>query len=83
MAVTHRRPLRELRVLGPNDIVDLGLEHLAEHAEPDADAQREQAVLRRVHQLAERLLHARRQRELASVAILLYGPHGGPFVSVD
>jgi hypothetical protein len=40
-----------------DDLVDLGLQQLAQHAQPDADAEREQALLRRAGELAERVTH--------------------------
>ena len=69
-------------------LADLLLHQLGQHAEPDADAQREQPLLRRVHQLAERLLHPRRQRQLTSLTrgnlLQRYRLHGGSFLpSID
>ena len=61
MAVAHRRPARDVLALRADDLVDLGLHQLVQHAEPDADAQREQSLLRRTGELAQRLLHRRRQ----------------------
>ncbi len=50
----------------------------AQHAEPDADAQRQQPLLRRPNQLAERLLHPRRQHRLGRVAAIgTFLLHGG------
>jgi hypothetical protein len=47
-------------------------------AEPDPDAQGEQPFLRRADELPERLLHPRRQRQLARADLLQrYGLHGG------
>jgi hypothetical protein len=84
VAVAHRAAVGVALAPRPDDLIDLGFHHLGQHAEPDADAQRQQPVLRGVHQLAQRLLHARRQRQLcAADLLLLYGPHGGPFVSMD
>jgi hypothetical protein len=50
--------------LRPNDLVDFLLHQLGEHAEPDADAEREQPLLRSADQLPERLLHTQRQHRL-------------------
>jgi hypothetical protein len=80
--VTHGRPLRVVLALRADDIVDLLLHQLGEHAEANAHAQRQQSLLRRVHQLPERLLHPRRQRELAARTLSgnlfqRYGLHGG------
>ena len=83
VAVAHRCAVGVALALRAHDPGDLGLEHLGQHTEPDADAQRKQPVLRGVDQLAQRVLHARRQRQLAGVAVVLYVLHGGPFVSVD
>jgi len=71
------RPPSALRTRGPLD-PDAPV---GEHTEPDTDAQRQQSLLPRDHQLAERLLHARRQREpadrLARGDLLpRYGLHG-------
>jgi hypothetical protein len=65
---------------------DLLLQHLCQHAEADTHAQREQALLGGVHQLAERLLNFRRERELARLLTAddldaRYGAHGVPPVS--
>ena len=64
VAVAHRGPVGVALALRADDLVDLALHHLGQHAQPDADAQRQQPILRRVDELAERLLHARRQRQL-------------------
>ena len=50
--------------LRADDVVDLLLHQLAQHAKPDADAQREQSLLRSPHQLTERFLHTLRQHGL-------------------
>jgi hypothetical protein len=41
----------------PDDLIDFLLHQLGQHAEPDADRQREQPLLRSSGQLPERLLH--------------------------
>ena len=64
MAVPHRGPLRVPLPLRADDLVDLLLHQLAQHTEPDTDAQREQPLLRGPDQLAQRLLHALRQHGL-------------------
>ena len=71
VTVAHRGPLGDLRVLRSDDLVDLALHHLGQHAQADADAQRQQPIPRGVNQLAERRLHPRRQRQLAGVLVLL------------
>ena len=38
MTVAHRGALRVIGVLGADDLIQLGLHHLAEHAQPDTDA---------------------------------------------
>ena len=70
MAVAHGPALRVVRALGPHDLVDLGLDDLAQHAEPDADRGRQQPFLRGAGELAQRLLNPLRQiaRRLRSVA---------------
>jgi hypothetical protein len=59
--VPHRDAIRDVLALGTDQLDDLLLEQLSQHTEADTDAQRQQALLRRPDQLAERLLHARRQ----------------------
>src|SRR5664280_243570 len=77
MAVTHRGAPGDRRVLGAHDLVELGLHHLAEHAQPDAHAQREQPLLRGSRQLPQRLPHPQRQTPGTAVLLLHYGLHGG------
>lgn len=86
--MAHRRPVRVVSALRADDLVDLLLHQLGEHTEPDTDAQSEQPFLRRAHELAERLLHPRRQRQLTSRAVgddlfQRYGLHGGSSCLVD
>src|SRR5437016_10799627 len=50
--------------LRAHDLVDLELHQFVHDAEPDSDAQREQALLRRSDELAERLLDLRWERTL-------------------
>ena len=64
VAVTHRGAVRVVLALRADDLVDLLLHQLGQHAEPDADAQRQQPLLRRPDQLAQRLLHTRGQHGL-------------------
>ena len=64
VAVADRGALGVVLALRADDLIDLGLHQLAQHAEPDTDAQREQTLLRRSDELAQRLLNARRQRQL-------------------
>jgi len=82
MTVTHRSPVGVVPALRAHDIADLFFHQLTQHAEPDSDAQRQQPVLRRPDELAERLLHARRQHLLHPalpadllVGGVVYGPH--------
>jgi hypothetical protein len=64
--------------LDADDLDDFLFHQLGEHAQPDADAQGQQPLLGRADQLAERLLHPRRQRELAAADLSpRYGFHGG------
>ena len=64
VAVTHRDAVRVALALRAHDIVDLLLHQLGQHAQPDADAQRQQPLLRGPDQLAQRLLHTRGQHSL-------------------
>src|SRR4051794_31302363 len=41
VAVPNRRPVRDLAALRADDLVDLGLHQLVQHAKPGADAQRQ------------------------------------------
>jgi hypothetical protein len=78
VAVTNGGALRDVPALRADHLVDLFLEQLREHAEADTDAQGQQPLLRRADQLAERLLHARRQWQLlGSDLVERYGLHGG------
>ncbi len=78
MPVTHRRPLQVVFALRADHLDDLFLHQLGEHAKPDADAQGEQPLPRQTNQLAQRLLHARRQPEPSGTDLPpRYGPHGG------
>jgi hypothetical protein len=66
-----------------DDLVDLLVQQLGQHPEPDPDREGEQPLLRGAGQLAPRLLHPRRQRSEAvplagRVGGVVYGPHGGP-----
>lgn len=84
MPVAHGRPIGVALALRANNVVELGLHHLSQHTQADTHAQRQQPLLGGADQLAQRLLHTRRQRQLAAGdLLLLYGPHGGPLVSVD
>jgi hypothetical protein len=77
----NKRPRRAIGIvpaLQPDHLDDFFLEPLGQDAEADADAQGEQPLLRGAHELAERLLHPRRERKLlASDLVERYGPHGG------
>jgi hypothetical protein len=77
VAVPDSGPLLHGRVLGANDLVKLGLHHLAKHAQPDPHAEREQPLLRSPDELSERFLHLQRQPVRATVLLLHYGLHGG------
>ena len=60
MPVPLGRPLRVPPALRSDDLTDLGLHQLVHHAQPDADAQREQSLPRGAHELAKGLLNCRR-----------------------
>ncbi len=83
VAMADRPTLRIMLALRAHDLVDLGLHDLVQHAETNADAQRQQALLRGAGQLAERLLHALGQRArrllLGGDLVTRYGPHRGGF----
>ena len=59
VAVADGDAIGVVLALRADDLVHLLLHQLAQHAEPDADAQREQALLGRSHELPERLLNSR------------------------
>ena len=78
MAVRYCAALRVVLAFRADDVDDLFLEQLGQHAQADADAQRQQPFLRRADQLPQRFLHARRQSELlASDLLPRYRLHGG------
>ena len=60
MTVADSDAIGVVLALRAHDVAHLLLHQLAQHAEPDADAQREQALLGRSHELPERLLNSRR-----------------------
>src|SRR3954452_16018796 len=64
MTVTLRRPVGVMLALRADDLVDLELHQLMHDAEPNADAEREQALPRCPDELAERLLNLRWERTL-------------------
>ena len=63
VAKAHSGPVAVPLSLRTNDLVDPLLRHLAQHTNPDSDAEREQAFLRCPDRLAERSLHALRQHD--------------------
>ena len=67
MAVALRCPVAVVLALGAHDLVDLELHQLVYDAQPDADAQRQQALPRCPDELAQRLLNLRRQRALRCI----------------
>ena len=77
--MTHRRPLGVPLALRTDDIVDLLVHQLLQHAEPDADAQREQPLLRCPDQLPQRFLHALREHGLITgrLSDRYVATHGG------
>ena len=79
VAMTHRRPLGVVLALQTDDIVDLLGHQLLEHAEPDADAERKQSVLRCPDQLPQRLLHTLRKHSLITgrLSDRYVATHGG------
>jgi hypothetical protein len=83
VAMAHRRAIRDVLALRAHYLVDLGLKQLVQHPESNADAQRQQALLRGADELAEHLQHRRRQPLDALVVGRdrrgRYGPHAvGP-----
>jgi hypothetical protein len=80
VTVPDRGAVRVVLALRADDPVDLGLQQLVQHAEPDAHAERQQPLLRRARQLAQRVLHPLRQPLDATfadlhVGIVIYGLH--------
>jgi hypothetical protein len=61
VSVADRDALAVVPALRPHDLIDFLFDQLGQDAEPDADRQREQPLLRGTGQLAERLCHPRRQ----------------------
>ena len=59
MTVSLGRPVRVPPALRADDLLDLGLHQLVHHTQPDTDAQRQEPLPRRAHELAERLLNLR------------------------
>jgi len=86
--VPHRAAVRQVLALRADDLVDLGLDQLVQHTQPDADAERQQPFLRGAGQLPERL-HHRLGQPLNALLVRRdrrsrYGPHAvGPPVLVD
>ena len=75
MTVALGRPIRVVPALRADDLLDLGLHQLVHHAEPDADAQRQQPLPRGPDQLTQRLLNLRRQRPFTpSAGVTTCGP---------
>jgi hypothetical protein len=64
VTVPHRGPVGIVLALQTDDVVDLLFHQLAQHAQPDTDAQREQSLLRCPDQLPQRLLHALWEHDL-------------------
>jgi pyruvate-formate lyase-activating enzyme len=58
VAVTHRGPLMVPLALRADDLVDLLLQHLAQHTQPNPGRSREQPLLRCPDQLTKRFLDA-------------------------
>jgi predicted transcriptional regulator len=78
VTVTNRRAIRDLGVLRADDLIQLGLHHLAQHPKADTNAERQQPILRRAGQLPQRVLHPQRQNPpRACVLLPLYGLQGG------
>jgi len=82
--VTHGRALRVVLALRAHDLDHLLFQQFGQHAQPDADAQREQPLLRCPNQLPERLLHALRQDDLFNARLRerYVAPHGGSSLSI-
>ena len=62
MAVALGETTRIVLPLRSDDLIDLELHQLMHNTEPDTNAQREQPLPRRPHELAERLLDLRWER---------------------
>src|SRR3954453_6396790 len=81
VAVPNRGTIRVMLALGADDLVDFRLHQLVQHAEPNADAERQQALLCGAGELAQRVQH-RRRHALDALRVGRdrhgrYGPHGG------
>ncbi len=88
VTVADRGAVWIVSALRADDLVDLGFHDLVQHAQADADAQRQQPFLRRAGQLTQRVLDPLRQPLDAAcadnlVGDVIYGSHGGPPVSMD
>jgi len=68
VAVADRAAFVVMAALRADDLVDLGLHQLVDDAEPDPDAQREQALPRCPDELAQGLLDLRWERALSELA---------------
>src|SRR4030095_1257812 len=81
VSVTDGRAIPVVLALRADDLVDLGLQQLVQHPEPDTDAHSEQPLPRGTGKLAQRLLHRARQLLDALLASCdrrsRYGPHSG------
>jgi hypothetical protein len=64
VTVPDRGPVPVPLALRADNVVDLVLQHFGQDTEPDADAEREQALPRCPDQLAQRFLHALGQHGL-------------------
>src|SRR3954451_7492988 len=78
VTVPDRGAVRDVAALRAHDPIDLGLHDLVQHPKPDADTEREQALLRRAVQLTQPVLHSLRQPLDAAhaddlVGVVIYG----------
>jgi hypothetical protein len=64
VAMTHRGPIPVPLALQTDHLIDLGLQQLAQHTQPDLDRQRQQPLSRYPNQLPQRLLHPLREHRL-------------------
>src|ERR671937_1255340 len=61
VAVTNSHAVRVVLAPRADDLLDLGLEQLAQDTQPDLDRQGEQSLSRRADELPQRLLHPLRE----------------------
>jgi hypothetical protein len=79
VAMTNRRAIGVVLALRAHDIIDLLLHQLAQDAEPNTNAERQQPLLRCPHEMPQSLLNTLRQNDLihGRPSDRYVVPHGG------